>query len=335
MKHISLFNQESPMEELPQTASMLGLGKLFVKRDDMLTPEFGGCKVRNLNRQFTHALENGADTLLMAARVGSNAVAAASLFAKKYGLRVSAILKPQVVSYTCRFNLEIIAAAGTEIIPVPAGTLLHSKSPTVTREMTRLTSEGRRPQFVGFGGGDIQAALAQASAVKEMWMQIKSNGIEELEKIYVAGASFSTAAGMAAGLSLLGIKSKLVIVGLAHEDAPDDHFFNKANEAAKLANVEWGNTTDHNMPIDAPQFHCAFKEAFGEITEPLQIESLDEVKALQLDPVYTRKAFSYMMQDAGQHAGKNCLFWHTGNSRPWPEYLIRPELEATLSALLI
>ncbi|KIO77844.1 hypothetical protein TH53_06815 [Pedobacter lusitanus] len=329
---VHLFQTKSPLTEFRETAIKLGLRSLYVKRDDRMTAEFGGCKVRNLNRQLYCALQAGADTLLMTARSGSNAVAAASIFASRFNLDVVAILKPQVYSETARFNLDIIAASGTQILPVPAGTLLHRQSPVVVSEMNRLKEEGRTPYFIGFGGGDLDAAVAQAEAVIELAAQLQN---EEIDRIYVAGASFSTAAGMAAGLAVSGLKAKLVIVGLAHEDAPGKDFFNKAAEVVKLIRDQ-ELVSDGLIEIDEPVFHCAFELAFGEVTAPLAIESdLTEVAGLHLDPVYTRKVFKYMIQEAASHQNKRFLFWHTGNSQPWPETISLLEQKHRYTDLLI
>gem|GEM_PF-4887912 len=127
--------------------------------------------------------------------------------------------------------------------------------------------------------------------------------------------------------------TELVIVGLAHEEAPGPQFFSKVRRAANQV----ARSNGHRRPAPAiaqPHFYCAFREAFGEVMPPLAIEELDEVADLHLDPVYTRKVFERLVADAAHFPGARFLFWHTGNTGPWPGALDRRPLSPEVEKLL-
>jgi 1-aminocyclopropane-1-carboxylate deaminase/D-cysteine desulfhydrase-like pyridoxal-dependent ACC family enzyme len=198
-----------------------------------LDADFGGSKIRSLNVQIPRAIEEKATILLMAARCGSNSIAAASLLAPKYGLRVAAFLKPQPNSTIASFNLRLINSTGTIIYPVPHGTLLHNNSLTIKNGLKNLKQNNHRPYLIGFGGGDDDSAFAQIKGIEELSRQINAGLCDNVDRIYVAGATFSVAAGLAAGISIFNLDAQLVIIGLAHEHPPAEEFFNKAEAAAR------------------------------------------------------------------------------------------------------
>src|SRR5690348_10970568 len=69
---VRLAHTPTPLEELPRLAAQLGGPRLFVKRDDLTGPAFGGNKVRNLEFRMAEALRAEADTVIMYVDIISN-----------------------------------------------------------------------------------------------------------------------------------------------------------------------------------------------------------------------------------------------------------------------
>src|SRR5271165_3541870 len=69
--------------------------ELWVKRDDLTNPEYGGNKVRKLERLLARALERGARRIVTVGAAGSHHVLATAIFGRRVGLEVEAVLVPQ------------------------------------------------------------------------------------------------------------------------------------------------------------------------------------------------------------------------------------------------
>ncbi|MGH7437038.1 MAG: pyridoxal-phosphate dependent enzyme, partial [Polyangiaceae bacterium] len=68
---------------------------LWVKRDDLTSPEYGGNKVRKLERILEHARARGARRIITIGAAGSHHVLATTYHGRKAGLEVEAVLVPQ------------------------------------------------------------------------------------------------------------------------------------------------------------------------------------------------------------------------------------------------
>jgi 1-aminocyclopropane-1-carboxylate deaminase/D-cysteine desulfhydrase-like pyridoxal-dependent ACC family enzyme len=76
----------TPLVAAPRLAEVLGVGALYVKRDDLTGFAFGGNKARPLEFLIAAALAEGADTLVTGGAPGSNFCAATAAAAMRAGL---------------------------------------------------------------------------------------------------------------------------------------------------------------------------------------------------------------------------------------------------------
>jgi 1-aminocyclopropane-1-carboxylate deaminase/D-cysteine desulfhydrase-like pyridoxal-dependent ACC family enzyme len=329
---VAIARGPTPVQSYPELARRLGLGALLVKRDDWLTPEFGGCKVRNLEVQIGRALAAGANTLLLPVRAGSNALAAAALFAPRFGLRVRALLKPQVDSPLARRNLMLASAAGAAIVPVAEDASLRLAGETIRAE-TETLRQDQTLHLLPFGGGDHDAAAAHVLAAFELRDQLDALRWPPPDEIWLAGASFTCAAGLAAGLSLCGLDSRLVVVGVGDAVHYDRELFvRKARAGAATA---MGDPACPAPSLSPQRFSVRFAPGpgFGH-AQPSRDQDSSALRELALDPVYTGKAFDALATRGGWSGRERVLFWHTGNSRPWPSSVARRPLDPACAALL-
>src|SRR5215472_6673366 len=68
---------------------------LWIKRDDLTNPLYGGNKVRKLERLLADAKQRGAQRILTVGAVGSHHVLATAVFGRRAGFEVEAVLVPQ------------------------------------------------------------------------------------------------------------------------------------------------------------------------------------------------------------------------------------------------
>jgi 1-aminocyclopropane-1-carboxylate deaminase/D-cysteine desulfhydrase-like pyridoxal-dependent ACC family enzyme len=90
---IALGSYPTPVEELAPLSR--GSAALWVKRDDLTSPLYGGNKVRKLEYLLADAKARGARRVVTVGAVGSHHVLATTLFGARDGLEVDAVLLPQ------------------------------------------------------------------------------------------------------------------------------------------------------------------------------------------------------------------------------------------------
>ena len=102
---------------------MARCGVLWVKRDDLSSPIYGGNKVRKLELLLGAARDAGRSKILTIGAVGSHQVVATAVFGKLHGFAVEAILVPQPDSGHARANLGVALAHGLHATVAPAWAL--------------------------------------------------------------------------------------------------------------------------------------------------------------------------------------------------------------------
>jgi 1-aminocyclopropane-1-carboxylate deaminase/D-cysteine desulfhydrase-like pyridoxal-dependent ACC family enzyme len=82
----------TPLQELPRLAAELGIGRLFVKRDDLTGLAFGGNKTRNLEFRMAEAVAQGADVFIAGLEAQSNSARQTTAAANILGMRTILVL---------------------------------------------------------------------------------------------------------------------------------------------------------------------------------------------------------------------------------------------------
>src|SRR4051794_27425231 len=119
-ERIVLGTYPTPLEQL----APLGL---WVKRDDLVSPLYGGNKVRKLERFLGDARAAGKTRILTMGAAGSHQVVATALYGRREGFEVEAVLVPQPGTDHARRNLRVALAQGLEPVVAsswPAGPAL-------------------------------------------------------------------------------------------------------------------------------------------------------------------------------------------------------------------
>jgi D-cysteine desulfhydrase/L-cysteate sulfo-lyase len=89
---VSLALLPTPLQEAPRLAGELGIGRLFVKRDDLTGLAFGGNKVRNLEFRMAEAVAQGADVMIAGLEAQSNSARQTTASCNVLGLRTILVL---------------------------------------------------------------------------------------------------------------------------------------------------------------------------------------------------------------------------------------------------
>jgi D-cysteine desulfhydrase len=307
----------TPVHRLPAIEKRLDAG-VWIKRDDLTAPRYGGNKVRKLEYLLAEAERRGADTLLTTGAVGSHHVFATTLYGRERGFAVHAALTPQPYERHVEEMLRADLAAGAKLYPVPS-TLRAAQKLAELALLARLSS--RKPFLIPPGGSTVLGTLGYVNAGVELAAQIDAGHCPDPAAIYVACGTCATAAGLALGLAAAGVRTEVVAVRVT-----DALFANRVQLTRLVKGAEaFLRARDPSFPAISRAALSSltlsdqeFGRGYG-LTTPVSEAAahVAESEGIKLDAAYTSKAFARLLLEADTtRRGKNLLFWHTLSSAP-------------------
>ncbi|RJQ06871.1 MAG: pyridoxal-phosphate dependent enzyme [Bacillota bacterium] len=201
----------TPLSPAPGLAAAAGLPwKLYVKRDDLSSPVYGGNKVRKFEFLLARAKAAGRDLVVTAGGLGSNHVVAMAALAPAAGMQARGLLFCQPVTPHVRRNLLAGVALGADLRWVRDYT-------GVVRGYAGAVAEGlaggrRTPYLVMPGGSSALSGAGYVSAVFEIAGQLRAMGEPDPAAIVLPAGTGGTAAGVLAGVALGGLDTTVVAV---------------------------------------------------------------------------------------------------------------------------
>ncbi|MCP4601532.1 MAG: pyridoxal-phosphate dependent enzyme [Proteobacteria bacterium] len=272
--------------------------KIWVKREDLSSPLFGGNKVRKLEFLLADSGHDSERMVLTFGPLGSHHVLATAIHAEKCGCSCIAVLVPQpmtshhnavhrLVMEHCKLILSIDRAATfpKEFI----GFCLE----TIKR---RFGNNGRFTIIMP-GASSALGTLGYVAAGLELASQVRRGECPNPRRIYVALGTGGTAAGLALGLALAGLDSQVVAVRVASRITGNLTFLHMlAHYSVKLLQRA-------GLNIDMPLLNISIDNRFiGPGYAHVTQEALDSIKqgenlGLALETTYTGKAFAALLAD--------------------------------------
>lgn len=301
---LKLIPEATPVHSLPQIGEWIGHKELFVKREDLTAPVYGGNKVRNLEFLLGAALKSGAKKIVTLAPRGSNFVAALSAQAATVDLPVeifqfnpasSALIDAQD-SFSRNFGVKIKKFGPGKYL----GSIRGGLSAPFARDAYAIAP----------GGSSALGVLGHINAVFELNRQIQAGEIPLPDVIVVGVGTCGTMAGLIAGAKLVGIRSEVIGVRCV------DKIICNRLRVAYLANRSF-RLLNSKMRVCSKDIDLRdlAQSTYG---KPLQesdslINSVQELSGITLDTTYTSKVFSYLRSQTaiGKFAGRKILFWNT------------------------
>ena len=313
----------TPVERLSRLEAELGSGPLYVKREDLSSPVYGGNKVRTLEVLFGVAQARGAREICAVGAYGSNHAVATVLHAPRVGLKPGALLFPQPYSRTAMENLVVSSALTEECVA-----LRHWSSVPFAMWGAR-----RAGKFVmAPGGATPEGALGYIGAALELAEQLSANGLPYPREIVLGIGSCCTTAGLLLG-SYLAKK-----LGLWDGPLPIIHAVRVtpwpvtsrmrvlalATATSRLLAELVGRSALRVERRDlAPQLRVDGRELGGGYGIPsartlAAIELFRQHASLLLDTTYSGKSGAGFLRAAAETPGAPLLFWSTKSSAPLP-----------------
>ncbi|MEM6587369.1 MAG: D-cysteine desulfhydrase family protein [Pseudomonadota bacterium] len=304
--------EPSPLRPAKALSEKLGIS-LWLKRDDLTEPSFGGNKSRQLEYYFGAAIAENADTILITGAVQSNFVRLAAAIAKSLGMHAVAQLEHRVktddVTYKRSGNVLLDALLGAEILEYPEGEDEAGADQALYARAAELRAEGRRPYVIPLSENHPPlGALGYVNAAKEI-LAAK----HDFDVFVVASGSGATHSGLLSGLRGQGCSAK--VIGSCVRRPAQLQTSRIKRIVDRLGELYEGA---HRVAADdIDLWDGALAPGYGQIGA----SALDAMKLMAqsegifLDPVYTAKSFAgipALVADGKIPKGASVCFVHTG-----------------------
>ncbi|MDP9141616.1 MAG: pyridoxal-phosphate dependent enzyme [Pseudomonadota bacterium] len=303
----------TPLQPLP------GADAVWIKRDDLSASDYGGNKIRKLDLLLGAALADGRSDLITFGYSGSNFVAATAWHGRKLGLDTHAFLLPQADAPYLADNLATALHCGAEL------SVGHSEASVAARALAcslRISvRHGRLPRWIPPGGSTALGALGFVNAALELRTQIDAGEMPVPKQLVVAFSSMGTVAGLAIGLGLARLPTKIIAVQVVGPGFAS---------AAKLQALIQRTLAllRRTEPLAVPQ-KIADVEIHGEFfgqhyavpTSATKgaMQRFESASGARSDSAYSGKALAalYALVSTSAHPGPT-LYWHTFNAHGRP-----------------
>lgn len=310
LPHLALSARPTPVRELP------GLG-VWVKDDGAFgSGGWGGNKVRKLEWLLPDAKRRGRHSILTFGGLGTNWGLATALYAREQGIETALALVDQPLDDHVRAQLTRLEASGARIHRT------HTKARTVALLpwlLARNGRGGRPPYLLPAGGSSPVGALGYVEAALEIAAQAEAGELPEPAWVVVPVGTGGTAAGLALGFQIAGIRSRVLGVVVNDQLRLDGTTLARlARRTAKL--LERRGAELGQLRLDPGMLDLTRAElgpGYGHPTEAAgraAIRGAEE--GLALDPVYTAKAMAGLLAWRAEGRLEDpILFVHTDGPR--------------------
>lgn len=310
LPHLALSERPTPVRELA------GLG-IWVKEDGAFgSGGWGGNKVRKLEWLIPDALRRRRRSILTFGGLGTNWGLATALYGREHGLEVALALVDQPVDEHVEAQLARLEASGARIHRT------HTKARTVAMLpwlLARTSRGGRPPYLLPAGGSSPVGALGYVEAALEIAAQVEDGSLPEPAHVVVPVGTGGTAAGLALGFQLAGMRTRVVGIVVNDQLRLDPPVVARlARRAARL--LERRGAKLGQLRIEPGMLDLTRDQigaGYGHPTEAAaRAAALAAEDGLALDPVYTAKAMAGLLAlQAEDRLGDPVLFVHTDGPR--------------------
>jgi L-cysteate sulfo-lyase len=302
--------------KMENATRLVGGPGLYIKRDDVMELAHGGNKTRKLEYCLADALTNQSKAVVTQGGLQSNHVRQTCSGAARVGLEAHVVLSNPVPEME-----EELKGSGNFLMDQLMGAHIYladeDRGPIVERVVAELTAAGKNPYNIPAGASDGIGSLGYVNAGRELITQWDDMAIAP-SHIFTASGSCGTQAGLLTGLRYFGNRSTKV-VGIS-VNRPRPRMEERVREVLDMICDRTGIARDFIADDDIVVHDNYIGEGYGRPTDDgiAAIRTIAETEGIILDPVYTGKAMSAMldMLKNGTLAYANdVVFLHTKRGR--------------------
>jgi D-cysteine desulfhydrase len=303
---IDLVQRPTPVVEEAALAARWGQGELWVKRDDLTNPLYGGSKVRNLEFFLGRARRLGAEAVATMGPYGSHQVLATAVFGRAEGFLTRGLLTPQPIVREIDLNARLLPAFGMDVIRC-------SSFASVPWNMAkaRLSRLGRsRPYWIPPGSNHPLGVMGVVEGALEVVEAVRDGRMPMPDDVVVPTGTCATAAGVYLAFAMAGLPVRVVAVRMVPMIVTGPGKMKRmAEETLSLlrlhgftGTVRWGDL----LWVDG----CA-GPGYG-LSNPLADRAkrdVGEAGSFRTETTYTAKSLAYLA--GGGLGNRRVLFWNT------------------------
>jgi D-cysteine desulfhydrase len=318
LERLPLGERPTPVRELTRLGDARGQARVWIK-DDGAFSGFGGNKARKLEWLLADARRRGKRTILTGGALGTNHGLACALFARQLGMRTVLVLVPQPETEHVHRQLERMRAAGAELHL--ARGVLRAYGLAVSLMLRRASAPLNLPYLLRPGGSVPLGCVGYVEAAIELAEQVEAGELPAPSHVVVPLGSGGTAAGLAAGLKLAGLRARLVCVLVNDLIRVDERTVARlARRTQRLvrkrgASVGGAEVTTADLTVERDWLGPGYGHSTPAAEEAMAMFA--ERDDVVLEPVYTAKAVAALLElnRRGAFGAGPVLYWHT-YSRP-------------------
>ncbi|MFE3029302.1 1-aminocyclopropane-1-carboxylate deaminase/D-cysteine desulfhydrase [Nocardia tengchongensis] len=314
--HLSLGAAPTPLRRLPPfpgTETEIWLADEGAFGDG----GWGGNKVRKLEWLLPDVARRGRRTILTVGGLGTNWGLATALYAREQGLATVLALVDQPVDEHVRAQLERIRNSGATVYftHTVARTAL-----TVPWLLARHRTGSTLPYLLPAGGSSPLGLLGYVEVGLELAAQVSAGVMPEPTHIVTAVGSGGTAAGLALGLTVAGLRTRVVGVVVNDKLRLDPRsLLRTAGRTERLLRAR-GAHLPKNVALTADRLLLVRDQlgpGYGHATESGRAAQISarENAGLHLEPVYTAKAMAAILDPRRGFGAGPIVYLHTDGTR--------------------
>ncbi len=310
-----------------QNLNKIGNNNIFIKRDDLLGFSFGGNKVRIAQEFFKDMRKKGADCIIGYGSSRSNLCRAIANMSYSKGIPCH-IVSPfeEDGTHIKSNNSDLVERCNV---------ILHyckkqNVAETVENVINECKAQGLNPYYINgdkYGNGNERVPLY---AYERAYAKIKEQAEEEqisFDYIFLPTGTGMTQSGLLLGLQNAGGIEKIVGISIARDAQKEKQIIKKFLKSAGV------NQFDDKHIVITDKYLCG---GYGKYNDSIEKTIFDIYKkyGIPLDPTYTGKAFSGMLEFLKENniENKNILFIHTGGTPLFFDFLqsCKPKTEVVV-----
>lgn len=321
---INLTNLPTACNKMSNVTSLVGGPDLYIKRDDVMELAHGGNKTRKLEYALAEALNNDAKAVVTQGGLQSNHVRQTCSGAAKVGLECHVVLSNPVPEMEAELmgsgNFLMDQLMGANIYIAEDG-----RGPLVEQVLAELTATGKNPYNIPAGASNGIGSLGYMNAARELIGQWDDMGINP-SHIFTATGSCGTQSGLLMGLRYFG-NTDTKVIGIS-VSSTSERLEQRNREVLNMICDETGIAKDFIRDEDIVVIDDYLGEGYGRPTAAgiSAIRTIGENEGIILDPVYTGKGMSAMLdliKNNKLENAKDVVFLHTGGApaiHPYAEF---------------
>ncbi len=305
----ALAHLPTPVESCDAIAPWLGRTGVFMKRDDLVSPLYGGNKVRRFEFVLADAEARDRKRIVTTGGIASTQVMATATFGRACGFAVRAVLFDQPLTHFARRAVLADVSLGAELV------WGGGYATTIARTLAAYHRD-RGNYFVMPGASDPMANLGYLDAMLELDAQVRAGELPRPDVIVVPSGSSGTLAALALGAAYLGWDTEIVGVRITAWIACNrltvSRVLHATSRFVAQRDPRW---TRRALRPRWSIHHSAIGEGYGYPTRE-SVEAIAQVQTLIGTPgevTYTGKALVGLRALAHEERfrGKTLLLWNT------------------------